>query len=248
MKCQKCGTLLPSDAKFCDMCGAAQFELLQCENCNAEVNEQWQFCPFCGYDLKHHKNIKELSLLEVHKSKIKEIVSNYLPKIYNECNIENMQISPAALLAEVASTPSLMLPWFIIVNILKKKLVNDSNLEKQEKIQYCYTFNEIQNSPELFYIIETYIVSDIRQSDIYGFIAFFDFKPNDTVNYHDAQFSCNGLVFTNDAVHIKTDVNNKTVIPYLEISEKLHTGISSKFYHADQLAYCLEEIRAVLRD
>lgn len=243
MKCQKCGTLLPSDAKFCDTCGAAQFELLQCENCNAEVNEQWQFCPFCGYDLKHHKNTKELSLLEVHESKIKEIVAQYLPKIYNECNIENILGSSLAQAIALSS----MHPWSIIVNILKKKLVNDSNLEKQEKLQYCYTFNEIQNRPELFYIIETYIVSDIRRSDIYGFIAFFDFKPNDT-NYHDDQFSCNGLVFTNDAVHIKTDVNNKTVIPYLEISEKLHTGISSKFYHADQLAYCLEEIRAVLRD
>lgn len=92
MKCQKCGTLLPSDAKFCDTCGTAQFELLQCENCNAEVNEQWQFCPFCGYDLKHHKNTKELSLLEVHKSKIKEIVANYLPKMcdeYKEFNSES---------------------------------------------------------------------------------------------------------------------------------------------------------------
>lgn len=248
MKCQKCGTLLPSDAKFCDTCGAAQFELLQCENCNAEVNEQWQFCPFCGYDLKHHKNIKELSLLEVHKSKIKEIVSNYLPKISNECNTENIQRVLGGLHVREALTLPPMLPWFIIVNILKKKLVNDSNLEKQEKIQYCYTFNEIQNSPELFYIIETYIISNIKRRNIYGFIEIFNFNATKPINYRDCQFSCFGLVFTHDVLYIKTDVNNKTVIPYLEISEKLHTGISSEFYHADQLAYCLEEIRSVLRD
>lgn len=48
MKCVECGALLPSDAKFCDKCGAEQEEVLFCNNCGAQLAADASFCHKCG--------------------------------------------------------------------------------------------------------------------------------------------------------------------------------------------------------
>ena len=47
MKCEVCGSLNRSDARFCSKCGSS-LTLTQCPKCKTEVEPGARFCPMCG--------------------------------------------------------------------------------------------------------------------------------------------------------------------------------------------------------
>lgn len=52
LKCPACGESIPSDSKYCDMCGE---ELLQCVACGALGTSEDVFCPDCGKPMVSRK-------------------------------------------------------------------------------------------------------------------------------------------------------------------------------------------------
>lgn len=50
MKCPKCGNEIENGAKFCPVCGAAQYppETIRCPGCGTEMDCRASFCPVCG--------------------------------------------------------------------------------------------------------------------------------------------------------------------------------------------------------
>ncbi len=48
-QCADCGNMIPSDARFCPMCGHQQVVLMQCTNCGKNLTPGSRFCPRCGH-------------------------------------------------------------------------------------------------------------------------------------------------------------------------------------------------------
>ena len=51
LKCEKCGTKLSKDAKFCKACGEP-VELAMCETCGKPIPKDAKFCEECGKGAK----------------------------------------------------------------------------------------------------------------------------------------------------------------------------------------------------
>ncbi len=51
-KCEKCGTKLSFDAKFCKECGEP-LEHAVCENCGKQIQKGEKFCEACGKGVKN---------------------------------------------------------------------------------------------------------------------------------------------------------------------------------------------------
>ena len=48
-QCADCGNMIPSDARFCPLCGHQQVVLMQCTNCGKNLTPGSLFCPRCGH-------------------------------------------------------------------------------------------------------------------------------------------------------------------------------------------------------
>jgi membrane protease subunit (stomatin/prohibitin family) len=48
-QCIDCGNMIPSDARFCPLCGHQQVVLMQCTNCAKNLTPGSRFCPRCGH-------------------------------------------------------------------------------------------------------------------------------------------------------------------------------------------------------
>lgn len=55
MYCQKCGAVIPDDAKVCDNCGALQGNAKFCQHCGCAVDSDCVVCPKCGKQISDLK-------------------------------------------------------------------------------------------------------------------------------------------------------------------------------------------------
>lgn len=51
-KCIKCNAELDDNAEFCGQCGAAQSKKKTCSKCHSALEDGFQFCPHCGLKVK----------------------------------------------------------------------------------------------------------------------------------------------------------------------------------------------------
>ncbi len=60
LKCPKCGTYIPSTARFCPHCGYQIVKINKCPNpeCDADIPPGANFCPICGTQIKAKKTTK----------------------------------------------------------------------------------------------------------------------------------------------------------------------------------------------
>jgi membrane protease subunit (stomatin/prohibitin family) len=49
VRCSDCGNMIPSDARFCPICGHQQVVLLQCAHCGKNLTPGAKFCSRCGH-------------------------------------------------------------------------------------------------------------------------------------------------------------------------------------------------------
>lgn len=48
MTCRHCGKEIPSDAQYCQHCGAEQTQKYRCPHCGKEVSTDANYCPYCA--------------------------------------------------------------------------------------------------------------------------------------------------------------------------------------------------------
>ena len=49
IQCSDCGNAIPSDSRFCPICGHQQLVLRQCANCGKNLTPGARFCSRCGH-------------------------------------------------------------------------------------------------------------------------------------------------------------------------------------------------------
>jgi len=52
MNCPSCQASLQEDFKFCPYCGAQVAKISNCFSCGKKVDPSWVSCPFCGAAIK----------------------------------------------------------------------------------------------------------------------------------------------------------------------------------------------------
>ena len=60
MRCIKCGSQLPPNAKYCDECGAKQTESVVCSECGTVLEADVNYCPKCGTPVKMEELTPEM--------------------------------------------------------------------------------------------------------------------------------------------------------------------------------------------
>lgn len=78
MFCSNCGKLVENDAQFCSYCGTRISVKLFCSNCGKELEQGGDFCPYCGTRITANYNILTI------KNKFIEKVSVLKNKIVGE--------------------------------------------------------------------------------------------------------------------------------------------------------------------
>jgi rRNA maturation endonuclease Nob1 len=57
-KCPDCNNDIPSDARFCPLCGHQQLLLVRCVHCGKNLTPKARFCSQCGVDTDRKQQAK----------------------------------------------------------------------------------------------------------------------------------------------------------------------------------------------
>ncbi len=136
MKCQKCGSELRNDAKFCDNCGTAVLLKKQCPKCGKIIDSNAIYCPFCNSSILEK---------EAPKSKLADVegLKNDFIKC-PKCGNEYKATTPyCPTCGEKTSKP-------VQNEVPSAEKVSEEHLKNYIEFKKCPNCSEINDSKALF--------------------------------------------------------------------------------------------------